>query len=326
MRLHLYLLVVGVAALFYSGLAVERGVAAGNQAEKLFARAKADDFMGDSGCAECHSAKVANFSGSPHAAFVSDPKLPDSKRGCEGCHGPGKIHIAEEGDEVIAFRKMSPKESTAACMRCHAQTLSEAHWKKTAHARADVACVSCHQIHPDSDPALIAGSLKKGMAKDTKAGVFVAQKLTSSMLRADETQVCGQCHAPEVAKFRLTSHHPVPEGEMTCSSCHNPHPTKNAKGKVLTEKNDCISCHRETAGPFTFEHDPVANHTGAGCQECHSPHGTNNPKLLNSFSRGLCGQCHTEKLSRHYPGRSCFSAGCHVAPHGSNTSEKLLAP
>lgn len=326
MRIHLILLTVGIGALVYGAFAVDRGAGAQSQAERLFARAKADDYTGDMACAECHEGKVAKFSESPHASLVSDPKLPADKRGCEGCHGPGKLHTTEEGAEVIAYRKMSPKESSAACLRCHSQTLSENHWKRTAHARADLSCVSCHQIHPDSDPDLQSGTVNHGTAQDTKAGVFVAQKLTASLLRAEEPKLCGQCHAPQVAQFRLTSHHPIPEGAMACSSCHSTHPSKSAKSKVATEKTDCITCHREVAGPFTFEHDPVANHTGAACQECHRPHGSNNPKLLTSFSRGLCAQCHTEKLARHYPGRTCWNAGCHVAPHGSNTNEKFLEP
>lgn len=51
--------------------------------------------------------------------MMFNAKLPLDKQGCEGCHGPGNIHQADENAEVIVFRKMSPEESTAACMRCH---------------------------------------------------------------------------------------------------------------------------------------------------------------------------------------------------------------
>ena len=326
MRIHLILLTIGIAALFYGAFAVERVADGPSQAAKLFAKAAPDDFIGDTACAECHESKVANFKQSPHAMFVSDSKLPADKKGCEGCHGPGKLHIKEEGAENIAYTKMTPKESSAACLRCHSQNLSETHWKRTAHARANVACVSCHQIHPDSAPAPEAGTVNHGMAQDTKTGVFMAQREKAVMLKATETKLCGQCHAPQVAQFRLASHHPVPEGQLACSSCHNAHPSKNSKARVSTEKDACITCHREVAGPFAFEHDPVANHTGTGCMECHRPHGSNNPSLLNSFSRGVCASCHTEKLATHYPGRTCWTAGCHVAPHGSNTNEKFLEP
>lgn len=172
------------------------------------------------------------------------------------------------------------------------------------------------------DPAL--PGIKKGNAKDAKSPLFVAKVDPKSMLRADEATLCGSCHGPVLGEFRHTSHHPVPEGSMVCSDCHVPHPTKDSKVRKDAVKGQCVTCHTEMAGPFVFQHDPVTGHSGDGCQECHKPHGSSNPKMLNSNTRGLCAQCHTEKLGRHYPGQSCWNAGCHVAPHGSNTDPRFL--
>lgn len=278
--------------------------------------------MSQQGCVECHPKVSRNFGGSPHAALMSDPNLPLDKQGCQGCHGPGHIHQAEENPEVISFTKMSPKESAAACLRCHEKTLSEAHWKKTEHARADLSCVSCHQIHPDSDNGLTHANVKR----DPRSPVFVARVVAKSMLKADEATLCGSCHPSTLAEFRGASHHPVPEGRLACSDCHSPHPSKNSRVKHDVMKGPCVTCHTEKAGPFVFEHDPVAGFTGDGCQECHRPHGSNNPKMLNSVTRGLCAQCHTDKLAQHYPGQTCWTAGCHVASHGSNTDPRFLRP
>ncbi|MFZ4506107.1 MAG: cytochrome c3 family protein [Fimbriimonas sp.] len=324
MKIEAIVLAAGLALLLFCSASSSQKGTGNSQADKLFARAKEDDFMGDRGCAECHSKVSKNFKASPHATFMVDPKLPLAKRGCEGCHGPGQIHQAEMNSEVIAFRKMSAKESSAACLRCHGQTLNESHWKRTEHARADVSCVSCHQIHPDSDPDL--HGVKKGKAVDPRTPVFVAKVESKSMLRADEATLCGSCHAPQIAEFRSATHHPVPEGSMLCSDCHVPHDSKASKTKHDATKSACVTCHTEKAGPFVFEHDPVSSLGGNGCQECHRPHGSNNPKMLNSVSRGLCAQCHTDKLGSHYPGQTCWTAGCHVASHGSNTSSKFLRP
>jgi len=326
-RVQTIVLIVGVASLLYGAVGSEQGQRIDqSQAAKLFARAKADDYMGDEYCVDCHAGISKNFKQSPHAALMVDPKLPADKRGCEGCHGAGGIHQADENPDVIAFRAMSPKESTAACMRCHASTLSDAHWKRSAHAKADLSCVSCHQIHPDVVPEWEPGSVQKGAAADPKNPVFTARIEPRTMLKADQATLCGQCHGPQVAEFRLASHHPIPEGRMQCSDCHNAHPNKNTKINRAADRDKCVTCHTEFQGPFVFEHDPVAGHTGAGCAECHKAHGSHNPKMLNSFSRGLCAQCHTEKLSRHYPGQSCWNAGCHVSSHGSNSSPIFLNP
>lgn len=293
-----------------------------SQAQKLFARATPDDYMSETGCAECHSEISANFPASPHAALTSDSSLPIDKKGCQGCHGPGHIHQAEENAEVISFTKMSPKESSAACLRCHEKTLSEFHWKRTEHARADLSCVSCHQIHTDTDKALGHGVKKM----DPRSAAFVAKVEAKAMLKADEATLCGSCHPASIAEFRGANHHPVPEGRVVCSDCHSAHPSKNEKVSHDAFKGKCVTCHTEKAGPFIYEHDPVAGFTGDGCQECHRPHGTNNPKMLNSVTRGLCAQCHTDKLAQHYPGQTCWTAGCHVASHGSNTDSHFLKP
>jgi predicted CXXCH cytochrome family protein len=325
-RLETIILAAGIVTLLVGGVHASQRGNEPSFADKLFAKAKADDYLGDEGCADCHGDKVANFHESPHMAYMQDPKLPHDKKGCEGCHGPGQFHIDEEHPEIIAFRKMSPKESSAACLRCHKDTLSEMHWNQSAHAHEDMSCVSCHQIHSDSEPVFAKNGMKKGKADDPRRSLFVAKPDPKAMLMFDEVTLCGQCHAGSVAQFKLNSHHPIPEGRMVCSDCHSVHPNKKDKTKLHDWKGDCVSCHTEYAGPFIYEHDPVAGHAGEGCVECHKPHGSGNPKMLNSFSRGLCAQCHTEKLSTHYPGRTCWQSGCHVAPHGSNRDPHLLQP
>lgn len=321
MKIQLVILAAGIALLSFGFVGAQKP--GQSQAEKLFARAKPDDFMGDSGCAGCHEAYAASFAESAHAAVVSNPHLPADKRGCEGCHGPGGIHQADENAENISFRKMTPKESSAACLRCHSKTLASNHWNSTDHARADLSCVSCHQIHPNSDPAL--GSLNRGNTKPQNL-LLVAKRDPKSLLRADENALCGSCHPAVLGEFRNVNHHPVPEGRVVCSDCHSPHPTKGDKAIKDTAKGKCVTCHTEMAGPFVYEHDPVSGHSGDGCQECHKPHGSGNPKMLNSITRGLCAQCHTEKISAHYPGKTCWQAGCHVANHGSNTDPRFLKP
>lgn len=324
MRTQALLLGIGIASLVIGTVSLAQKQQPHSQAEKLFARAKTDDFIGEQGCANCHPDKVTNFKKSPHAAFMSDSKLPLDKKGCEGCHGPGGIHQAEQNPEVLSFTKMTPKEASAACLRCHEQTMSESHWKKTAHAAAGLTCVNCHQIHSDSPNDL---DNKLAQKPDARTPAYVARVENANlMLKADERTLCGKCHQSQLSQFRLNSHHPIPEGRMQCTDCHNPHPDKNSRLSQRTNKDTCVTCHAEYAGPFVFEHDPVSGHAGNGCQECHQPHGSNNPELLNSFSRGVCGQCHTDKMSNHNPFQTCWAAGCHASPHGSNTSDKFFTP
>ncbi len=326
MRIWSLLLCLCSASLFIGAAFPGKADGPGHEAERIFQRAKAEDFKGDEYCAACHEDKVANFAGSPHAACMSSDKLPLGKRGCEGCHGAGGVHQDENNPEVVSFRSMTPKESSAACLRCHESTMSASHWKNSAHAKADLACVTCHKIHPDSEPQWADSSFKRGKADDLKKPLFTAAAATKSLLMADEPTLCGQCHTSEIAQFRMNSHHPVPEGQVVCSDCHTVHPSKESKSRFNGVNDKCVTCHTEYAGPFVYQHDPVAGNSGDGCLECHKAHGSANPRLLNTFSRGLCAQCHTEKLSTHHPGQSCWNTGCHVAPHGSNTDPYFLKP
>lgn len=323
MRIETVLLALGIASIVAGSAFVSQDELQKTSAQKLFAKATDDDYIGSSACTECHEDKVNNFVHSAHYAFSQKDGLPLEKAGCEGCHGPGKFHIREDDPEVIAFKKMTPKESSAACLRCHQSTMKASDWHRTDHGRGDLSCVSCHQIHPDSVNEFNEKSTPPMSIRSDK---HLIAKASSKLLKADETVLCSSCHRGEAAQFRLSSHHPVPEGKLICSDCHQSHPTKKATSRREALKSKCVTCHTEYAGPFAYEHDPVAGHTGDGCAECHRPHGSPNPDLLKGFSRGMCAQCHTDKATLHYPGRTCWTSGCHVSLHGSNSSRLFLQP
>ncbi|HEX7631095.1 MAG TPA: cytochrome c3 family protein, partial [Lacunisphaera sp.] len=98
----------------------------------------------------------------------------------------------------------------------------------------------------------------------------------------------------------------------------------------------CTKCHTEQKGPFVYEHAAMRE----GCVACHNPHGTVNQKMLVARDGNLCLRCHLEvgdpgssgqinaNAIRHSAENhntrlmqgTCWSAGCHEAPHGSNAS------
>ncbi|HLK60739.1 MAG TPA: cytochrome c3 family protein [Chthonomonadaceae bacterium] len=306
----------------------------------LFAQATDDDFSNEKTCASCHRASVETFARSPHAAFMNDPHSPVDKQGCQACHGPGKPHVAHRKEDeglytyVISYNKAKPEEIAAACLRCHNDTLTMTHWKRTAHAHAGVSCTSCHQIHASDrlgkdregtpSPHKENSGARPSVNELPHSAVFPNAPEPKAMLKADEATLCGQCHRRTIAEFRQHFHHPIPEGRLVCSDCHSVHPNKDDRKQVRTAKQNCVTCHAEVAGPFAFEHDPTSDLNGEGCLECHRPHGSPNPAMLNTFSRGLCIRCHTEEAANHHPGRNCWDSGCHSAIHGSNHDRLLL--
>jgi DmsE family decaheme c-type cytochrome len=122
-----------------------------------------------------------------------------------------------------------------------------------------VGCSDCHKVH--ADPA---------------TEVFYSA-------------TCMSCHAEVSAQFNYPSHHPVREGHMSCTSCHTPH--GSSIGMLREEERTselCLTCHTAYAGPFIFEHEPVAE----GCDTCHSPHGGIADNLLVQNEPFICLQCH----------------------------------
>lgn len=149
-----------------------------------------------------------------------------------------------------------------------------------------------------------------------------------------DARACFACHLDSRAQFKLPYHHPVLEGRMNCTDCHDPHgaDTHKPKGLLLAGVHDnCAQCHREQARPRVFEHEALRE----GCTVCHAPHGSIQDKLLIERDNNLCLKCHaqvavgagifigkadhTARLSQG----SCWSAGCHTAIHGSNINAHL---
>jgi DmsE family decaheme c-type cytochrome len=131
------------------------------------------------------------------------------------------------------------------------------------HQQRDVACTSCHEIHTGHDK--------------------VRDKPT-------QPEVCFTCHKEQRTQVNKPSHHPIPEGKMACSDCHNPHGSVGPKLMKRDSVNDtCYTCHMEKRGPFVHTHEPVAE----DCSNCHNPHGTTAENMLKARPPFLCHQCHT---------------------------------
>ena len=150
-----------------------------------------------------------------------------------------------------------------------------------------------------------------------------------------DPQACFACHLNVKGEFMLQHHHPVPEGLMTCSDCHDMHGSnvRSSGGAMLLGNNEkCFRCHKEMRGPFVFEHDAVRD----GCSSCHNPHGSINDKLLVAGQSITCLRCHWESafntssanIGSHAHSGHSIGAGqdcidCHTAVHGSNVWRSL---
>ena len=255
-------------------------------------------YVGASTCLTCHDDKT-NLGEHGRAA---NPRTPMAGQGCETCHGPGQAHVDGGGDpaRIRNPAKLDPSEVSATCTTCHNRGEHE-FWQGSQHDRRNLTCTTCHSVHSPN-------SLEK-------------------QLKADSVmQTCGTCHRDKVAKLDRSSHMPVREGKLECSTCHNPHGSQNVRllrvGNTVNEA--CTSCHAEKRGPFLWDHAPVREN----CTTCHDPHGSANERSLVAKVPFLCQRCHSH--TRHpatiYDGtqltnsrlytRGCVN--CHSNIHGSN--------
>lgn len=226
----------------------------------------------DARCTTCH-----DESDSPGVLHLGKTKHGTKADGrgptCISCHGGSEKHIksAESGKKDLFVApdvtfgtksKTSANTRNDACSTCHETDAKRMFWKGSQHQSRDVTCASCHKVHAGQDK--------------------VRDKRT-------QTEVCFACHKEQRALFEKPSHHPVPEGKMACSSCHNVHGT--AGNKLLIKDSTiqtCYTCHAEKRGPFIHSHQPVTD----DCSNCHNPHGTTADNMLKTRQPFLCLGCH----------------------------------
>lgn len=275
------LTILGIALLLGGGVALSGGLRASAQAPPQAAPAAFDA----ADCATCHDKAVG-----PAFAHTSHAGL---EKKCESCHTNVAEHMksqmAGEKGYVPTLKNKSAKEINDTCLTCH-EKANQASFLSSMHARRNVACTSCHSIH---EPKSQKAQLKT---------------------RTD-AETCFTCHKTERAKSMRTSHHPVREGKMACSSCHNPHDGIRPKMIKADSVNElCYTCHAEKRGPFLFEHAPVRE----DCISCHEPHGSNHARMLAQKAPNLCWNCHLTG-SGHFGSGDNFSTekGVQVAPPGA---------
>jgi DmsE family decaheme c-type cytochrome len=263
--------------------------------------------MNDMGgiCADCHDMLAPAFAATYHGRAWTGMS---SGSGCQSCHGSTDKHVDDPSKETIVSYSEDGGRTTAElneqCLNCHVTSARLSFWDTGSHSRNDVACASCHTIHT------------------TRATV-------------EEPAVCFSCHRSQRGQINKRSHHPIQEGKVSCSDCHNPHGTQSPHGMINAENINqlCYQCHADKRGPFVFEHPPVEEN----CAICHAPHGSRHAKLLVEKAPNLCQDCHSwsrhpgtpydadtgfigDGPSNRFFGRSCVN--CHGAIHGSTNFEQ----
>ena len=218
--------------------------------------------------------------------------------GCGACHDGASEHAQSGGrvELVKSMRDSNAQQQMETCGKCHSKNDSLRHAALGQHQRNEVTCLTCHSP---------AGRIGK--------------------TREDAQRRCTSCHQRAAAEFKMPHHHPVPEGRMGCTDCHNPHSARPKIRDLELRHQRCVECHKQYRGPFVFAHNASRSD---GCVTCHSPHGATNRRMLKQHStQQNCLQCHADFPSFHDQTigavfTNCLN--CHTQIHGSSHDRFLF--
>lgn len=273
-------------------------------------------------CAECHATGYSrNYD---PASQTYSPKLAEQGVGCEGCHGPGAVHVAWAADA---------SQPVAAGLTPLGLTVD-----LSASQTAEVQqCMTCHSLRE----ALADGNPVPGTAYHD---AFTLLLLRDGLFHTDGSILSEVFEGAPFLQSKMFA-----KG-VRCSNCHEPH-----SGDLLAEGNGvCTQCHSPAGNPDfpslpqrVFDgpehtHHPAGS-AGSQCTACHMiqrtymgidrrhDHGFRIPRpdLAATGAPNGCTDCHTDKDAAWAAAtlEAWFPDSTHRGPHYATTiAAARLAP
>ena len=250
-------------------------------------------------CKACHAPYVESYLVTKHGQ-KGNLRGPSNQGDCLACHGQNALEHAKKGGGrgvggIFGFNdpKVSADVKSDTCRACHMHDRHLAFWDSGRHRKNDVSCNNCHTLH--GTPG--AGSTIALNKPNPSVSPY------ETTVRQLQYETCTACHKQIRSQLLKPSHHPIIEGRIKCTDCHNPHGALSpAMVNSESIRELCTSCHADKRGPFIWEHPPVEE----SCLNCHNPHGSNHNRLLVEKAPNLCQDCHD--ASRH-PGTIYGASG-----------------
>jgi tetratricopeptide (TPR) repeat protein len=284
-------------------------------------------------CAECHSTNLVM--GYDVQSDTFDTRFDEISVGCEACHGPGSVHVAEAGDDAFANSRYG--------LVVDLDDQGRAAW--TMNVDTGIASRSEPAMRPPQQPETCGRchSRRGVISADYVHGRPLLDSHMPALLDEGLYYPDGQI-LDEVYVYGSFLQSRMYRAGVTCSNCHDPHSLELVTGSA--PDTVCAQCHL----PSRFA---AKSHTGhepgvAGCVDCHMPertymvvdprrdHGFRVPRPDLSEATGVphpCADCHedrsdawaAETLAAWHgtPDRPEFASALHAARNGA-ANEALL--
>ncbi|MBI5086088.1 MAG: cytochrome c3 family protein [Acidobacteria bacterium] len=212
--------------------------------------------------------------------------------GCDSCH---INHRDKQAAQTKTEHYLTGKQSEL-CAGCHDykdKAIAAAH-KGQPFETAE--CSGCHDPHASDRPKLIAAQAH---------GPFDARQCDSchkapkdgkiALTAASTSELCFTCHADLQERYtKAKSKHTLLSSDInTCTDCHDPHATNQARALKRPVTTLCTTCHSGLTEEKKFVHEPVKG----SCAICHDAHGSEHSKNLHAPVETLCLECHNTKTA-----------------------------
>ncbi|HEX7062690.1 MAG TPA: ammonia-forming cytochrome c nitrite reductase subunit c552 [Woeseiaceae bacterium] len=267
-------------------------------------------------CAECHSTDVKLGYDAAADAFHTTYK--EISVGCEACHGPGSVHVAQARagrfDDARGLLVDLHDAGSSGWIMNASTGIAEHAAAATERQRQPEACGRCH-------------ARRATIAPDYAYGRPLADTHLPVLLDAPLYFADGQIH-DEVYEYGSFLQSRMYRAGVTCTSCHEPHSAKLRAGAEPSAV--CAQCHLG-AKFATVEHSGHAP-ADATCVDCHMPsrtymqvqtrhdHGFRIPRPDLSVATGApnaCNGCHEDHDAEWAAGklRERLGSAAADAPH-----------
>ncbi len=193
-------------------------------------------------CIVCHAGRAQAVPG--REGLYRDPPFRELAIGCENCHGPGQLHIAEK----VRGSRALPDTSIVNPARLPRRL-------------AEDICMQCHQAGDARVllPGKQYGDFRPGIPLVRTLAIFGLTNRTrqADLLEHHESIKLSKC-------YRATG------GKLSCLTCHNPHEQPGRLDAPQYFRARCLGCHDERSCRLDLavrqRGSPVDN-----CIGCHMP-------------------------------------------------------